>query len=82
MWAGEWGNESREPEVMNRLAEEKRKPALAYVRRNDDGSCAIHGLEDHVRAVGGMIQCVIARCDLKTGSWQAMTSQRGRYYHE
>ena len=28
------------------------KPSLAHVRWNDDGSCAIHHLEDNVRAVG------------------------------
>jgi hypothetical protein len=28
-------------------------PALAHVRRNDDGSFAVHHLEDHLRAVGG-----------------------------
>jgi len=39
--------------MMNRLAEEKRKPALAHVRRNDDGSFAIHDLVEHLRAVGG-----------------------------
>lgn len=26
---------------------------LAHVRRNDDGSFAIHDLEDHLRPVGG-----------------------------
>lgn len=39
--------------MMNRVLEEDRKPALAHVRRNDDGSCAIHELEEHLRAVGG-----------------------------
>lgn len=55
VWAVElrWGNESREPEMMHHLAEEKRKPALAHVRGNDDGSFAIHDLEDHLHAVGG-----------------------------
>lgn len=28
---------------------------LAHVRRNDDGPCAIHHLEKHVRAVGDLI---------------------------
>lgn len=27
------------------------KPYLAHVRRNDDGSFGIHGLEEHLRAV-------------------------------
>jgi len=27
---------------------------LAHVRRNDDGSFAIHDLEDHLRAVGDL----------------------------
>ena len=30
------------------------KPCLAHVRRNDDGSCAIHHLEEHLRAVGNL----------------------------
>jgi hypothetical protein len=41
--------------MLNRALEECHKPAtpaLAHVRRNDDGLCAIHPLEDHVRAVG------------------------------
>lgn len=29
---------------------------LAHVRRNDDGSFAIHELEDHLRAVGGWLR--------------------------
>lgn len=33
---------------------------LAHVRRNDDGSFAIHHLEEHLRAVCGMVQCWIA----------------------
>ncbi|CUS33068.1 CRISPR-associated endonuclease Cas3'' [Candidatus Nitrospira nitrificans] len=33
---------------------EYRKPALAHVRRNDDGSFAIHELEEHLRAVGDL----------------------------
>lgn len=37
--------------MMNRLAEEYRKPSLAHVRRNDDGSCAIHDRDEPVRAV-------------------------------
>ncbi|MDI3463227.1 MAG: hypothetical protein OJF50_002048 [Nitrospira sp.] len=36
------------------------KPYLAHVRRKDDGSCATHDIEQHLRAVGGMVQCVIA----------------------
>jgi hypothetical protein len=36
------------------------KLSLAHVRRNEDGSFAIHELEEHVRAVGGMAQCEIA----------------------
>ncbi|OQW34293.1 MAG: hypothetical protein A4E19_02195 [Nitrospira sp. SG-bin1] len=39
------------------------KRYFAHVRRNEDGSCAIHRLEDHVRVVGGMTQCAIARRD-------------------
>lgn len=35
------------------VAEASVKPSLAHVRRNDDGSFAIHELEDHLRAVGG-----------------------------
>lgn len=38
---------------MNRLAEAKRKPALAHVRGKDDGSFGIHDFEDHLRAVDG-----------------------------
>lgn len=30
------------------------KPYLAHVRRNDDGSFGIHGLEEHLRAVGNL----------------------------
>ena len=30
------------------------KPHLAHVRRKEDGSCAIHHLEDHLRAVGDL----------------------------
>ena len=30
---------------------------LAHVRRNDDGSFVIHDLEEHVRAVGGGVEC-------------------------
>ena len=37
--------------MVNRVLEECRKPALAHVRRNADGSFAIHHLEDHLRAV-------------------------------
>lgn len=43
---------SRESEPMNRGPKEGHKPALAHVRRNDDGSFAIHHLEEHLRAVG------------------------------
>lgn len=32
----------------------KAKWCLAHVRRNDDGSCAIHLPEDHLRAVGDL----------------------------
>lgn len=46
---------------MNRVPEEDRKPSLAYVRRNDDGSFGIHELEEYLRAVGTNGQCVIAR---------------------
>jgi hypothetical protein len=37
--------------MMNRVLDEHLKPYLAHVRRNEDGSFAIHGLEDHLRAV-------------------------------
>lgn len=30
--------------------------SLAHVRRNDDGSFAIHELEEHLRAVGDLVQ--------------------------
>lgn len=30
------------------------KPNLAHVRGNEDGSCAIHDLEEHLRAVGDL----------------------------
>ena len=56
LWAIGWGNESRKREMRNRVVEECRKPALAHVRRNDDGSFAIHELEEHLRAVGGQNQ--------------------------
>jgi CRISPR-associated endonuclease/helicase Cas3 len=36
------------------LLEDSGKPALAHVRRNDDGSFAVHELEDHLRAVGDL----------------------------
>ncbi len=39
-------------EMMNLVLEEYRKPALAHVRRNDDGSFAIHELDEHLRTVG------------------------------
>lgn len=31
------------------------KRYLAHVRQNDDGSFAIHDLEDHLRAVGDLV---------------------------
>lgn len=37
--------------MMTRRSKEVSKPALAHVRRNDDGLFAIHDLEDHVRAL-------------------------------
>lgn len=40
--------------MMNCALEECRKPYLAHVRRNDDGSFAIHGLDEHLRAVGDL----------------------------
>lgn len=55
LWAIGWGNESRKREMMNRVVEEYRKPSLAHVRRNDDGSFAIHELEEHLRAVGDLV---------------------------
>ena len=36
--------------MINRVLDEYLKPALAHVRRNDDGSFA-HDLEEHLRAV-------------------------------
>ena len=39
--------------MTNRDLEEGRQPFLAHVRRNDDGSFAIHDLEEHLRAVDG-----------------------------
>ena len=51
---GEW-DMSRESEPMNRVPEKGLKPFLAHVRRHDDGSWAIHELEEPVRAVGGQI---------------------------
>lgn len=56
IWATGWGKESRKREMMNRVVEECRKPALAHVRRNGDGSFAIHELEDHLRAVDSQNQ--------------------------
>ncbi len=40
--------------MRNRVVEECRKPSLAHVRRNDDGSFAIHDLEEQLRAVGDL----------------------------
>lgn len=40
--------------MMSRVLEECRKPALAHVRRNDDGSFVIHELEEHLRAVADL----------------------------
>ena len=40
--------------MVNRVLEEHLKPYLAHVRRNEDGSCEIHHLEEHLRAVGGL----------------------------
>lgn len=37
------------------------KPSLAHVRRNNDGSCAIHELEEHLRAVGDFAEAT-RRC--------------------
>ncbi|MBH0178178.1 MAG: hypothetical protein HP491_10000 [Nitrospira sp.] len=48
---------------MNRVLEECRKPYPAHVWRNDDGSFAVHDLEEHMRAVAPMIQGVIAQRD-------------------
>jgi hypothetical protein len=39
---------------MNGASDISCRPFLAYVRRNDDGSCAIHDLDEHVRAVGDL----------------------------
>lgn len=39
--------------MRNHVVEECGKPALAHVRRNDDGSFAIHELGEQLRAVGG-----------------------------
>ena len=43
--------------MLNRALEECRKPAKparAHVRRNDDGSFAVHDLEEHLHAVGNL----------------------------
>lgn len=48
-------------------------PSLAHARRNKDGSCSIHELEEHLCAAGEILQCVIARRDPK---WQ------GRFVEE
>lgn len=40
--------------MMKRILDEYLKPYLAHVRRNEDGSCAIHDLEEHLRAVGDL----------------------------
>jgi hypothetical protein len=42
--------------------------SLTHVRRNDDGSFKIHHLEDHLRAVDVIAQCVIARRDSQSES--------------
>jgi predicted nuclease of restriction endonuclease-like (RecB) superfamily len=42
---------SRKAEMMNRVLEEHRKPALAHARRNEDGSCAAGGGESGATAV-------------------------------
>jgi hypothetical protein len=47
--------------MIHRVRDRCRKPSLAHVRRNDDRSFAVHGLEAHLRAVGGMARCVIAK---------------------
>jgi hypothetical protein len=36
------------------------KGYLAHVRRNDDGSFAVHDLEEHLRAVGLLSESLIA----------------------
>lgn len=41
---------------MNCVVEEHRTPALAHVRRNEDGSFAIHELEDRLCAVGDLAE--------------------------
>jgi hypothetical protein len=38
--------------MMDRGKKELMMPSIAYVRRDDDGSCEVHDLEEDVRAVG------------------------------
>jgi hypothetical protein len=40
--------------MMHRVLEECLKPSLAHVRRNDDGSFAIHELEEQLCVVGNL----------------------------
>jgi len=59
VWAVEWGNESREPEMINRLAEEKRKPALAHVRRTTTGRVRFMILKTICARWGAKIQILL-----------------------
>ncbi|MBH0178173.1 MAG: hypothetical protein HP491_09975 [Nitrospira sp.] len=49
--------------MMNYVLDKPLNSSLAHVRRNDDGSCAVHHLEEHGRTVAPMTQGVIARGD-------------------
>jgi len=40
--------------MMSRVLEECRKPSLAHVRWNNDGSFAIHDLEEQLCVVGNL----------------------------
>jgi len=56
---------TKEQTVSSRAPERR---SLAHVRRNDGEWCEIHDLEEHLRAVDVMAQCVIARHDPKTAN--------------
>lgn len=47
----EGGSLLSEPEMVSHSLDEYLKPSLAHVRRNADRSFAIHGLEEHLRAI-------------------------------
>jgi hypothetical protein len=46
--------------MVKRILDEYLKPYRAHVRQDDDGSFVVHDLEEHLRAVAGIVQCVIA----------------------